>query len=222
SIFYSFWLTHPVSTLFPYTTLFRSSGASSAYNLYLVQPSETGKYAVNNILVKINAGSPYEAAFYCEFLRSYMAGEWVELPDIRLIGGIRPPPLTVFRQHGPNAWMSYPDWDQRSTLGKCLMWVFVPLWTMVLWPFNSAAFPGGKLGWIPEFSKKDLDDAAYDPANDGPMPEALARKIQQAPEPHTVEKWLYLFSLLVGGLPWIGILLLMVQMVVGGLSDLSK
>src|SRR5690606_1190925 len=100
------------------------SGASSAYHFHLVQPTESGGHAVNQIVAKINTGTPHEAAFYYEFMRSYMASEWESLPDIRLIGGIRPPPLTAFRQHGPNAWMSYPDWSQRSTLGKCLMWVF--------------------------------------------------------------------------------------------------
>ncbi|KLJ00609.1 hypothetical protein [Luteimonas sp. FCS-9] len=194
------------SDLQPYFEVMRAAhaaGASSVMILRLVHLSEDGRSAISQIKVSGHLISARAAAAYYEFLCRYMAGDWEALPEIRLIGGIRRPLLQEFRLDGINFWMGAYDWSERRPIGKLLMWVFVPVWTVLLWPFHMLTLLGSRLGWVPQFPQKDLDEAAYDPGKDGPIPEALARKIQPLGEIALPERVLYIGSILLGGGLWV-------------------
>ncbi|MGY0611403.1 MULTISPECIES: hypothetical protein [unclassified Luteimonas] len=192
------------SDLHPYIEQIRTvhaAGGSLVENFHLVQPADSGCNARNLIEIKLHVGSSKIAAMYYRFLCDYMEGNWKNLPEIYLLGGIRLPLWREYRQHRLSFWFATNDWADRSQESKVWMWLLVPIWTAGWWPMYIFTFIGGRLGWVPQLSESDLSGTAWEESTDGPVPAEFASKVSTRTL-HPQEKRLYIVSFVAGLVLW--------------------
>ncbi len=178
-----------------------AAGGSLVENFYLVEPMDGGRKARNLIEIKLHVGGSKIAAMYYRFLCDYMEGNWQDLPEICLLGGVRLPLWREYRQHRLSFWFATKDWADRSPASKIWMWLLVPIWTAGWWPMYILSFIGGRLGWVPQISDDDLAGTHWDESTDGPVPAEFASKVRMRTlHPH--EKRLYIVSFVAGLILW--------------------
>lgn len=174
--------------LLPHIEILNAGGGISC-NLALLHLMEDGRRARSYIQVQRALGF-YDSLAVYEFVARYMEGDWDGLPEIRVMPGVRPGFWDAYRHGFWNPWIGAVDWEKRDALSRARMFLWVPIWTILMLPLVILTMVGSRMGWEPRFSDEDLEAARYVPERDGPTPEVLNEKLQLPGPMHPTERCL--------------------------------
>lgn len=178
------------------------TGSVPSFNLALLRLGEEGARAQCHIQVQ-RAQGIYNCLAIYEFVARYMEGNWDDLPEIPVLPGLRPGFWDAYRHGFWNPWIGEKEWVQRNRLSRARMYLWVPIWTILLFPIVILTMIGTRMGWEPTFPNEDIEAARCEVTRDGPVPAALTNKIRQPSPVHPTERRLYIAVWSAATLCWV-------------------
>lgn len=184
------------SNLRPFVELIYTAQAMPIWRFHLIQTDEKNN-VVSKFLLKILAPGPSGCACYYEYLHRYMKGQWDGIPDTLLVHGVRRTLLRQFRNDFGWMFGKKQAWNDRPLWLRALIFMLLPLLTVVIWPFGLFILLGSRLGWVAKFSP-DIQKAV----DEGVLPSPLASRIRDEPRLALSEQMLYGFIIVGATVVW--------------------